>query len=293
MTERGLILKGVGGFYTVRTPEGEHVTCTVRGRFRMEGITPVCGDRVELERQQEGHAAIAEILERKSLLARPPVANIDQLIIVLSASVPKPDLMLCDKLLLAASPYPIEPLILINKCDTVEGGDAEAIARQYAGHYNTLTVSALTGQGLDELANALDGRISCFAGQSAVGKSSLLNGLIPGLDLPVGKLARRTARGKHTTRHAELWPYRGGAVLDTPGFSLLDLKLMDQDALNRAYREFGNAPESCRFTQCAHRSEPDCAVKALLPTGALARERYERYVELSLQLEEMRKHVYD
>lgn len=291
MREEGLILKGVGGFYTVQAAGGQ-VVAKARGRFRREGITPVCGDRVVIEYQQEGDAAMLEILPRRNLLARPPVANIDQLVIVLSVSAPKPDLLLCDKLMLAAAAHGIEPLILFNKSDTAEDAEVHALAAEYSGCYRTLIASAEEGTGVEPLSDALAGKISCFAGQSAVGKSSLLNALLPMLNLPVGELARRTARGRHTTRHAQLWPYRGGAVLDTPGFSLLELPYMEQAAMNEAYREFGDAPTDCRFAACAHRSEPDCAVRARV--GAqLPEGRYARYVELSLQFEEMRKRQYD
>lgn len=290
--EQALILKGVGGFYTVQLPGGEEVTAKARGKFRLSGITPVCGDQVMIERQPEGGAAMVEILPRRNLMKRPPVANIDQLVIVLAITVPKPDLLLCDKLLLAASLYGIEPVIVFNKLDTATGKEAEAFASEYRDFFQTLTVSAESGAGVEALSDALKDKISCFAGQSAVGKSSLLNALLPELALPVGALAGRISRGRHTTRHAELLPYRNGAVLDTPGFSLLELQYMEQDALNYAYREFGSAPADCRFAACTHRSEPGCAVKALLG-NALAESRYERYVNLCTQLEEMRKHQYD
>lgn len=290
--EHGLILKGVGGFYTVRVDSGEQLVAKARGRFRQQGISPLCGDEVMIERQQEGDAAIVEILPRKTELVRPPVANIDQLVIVLSVSSPKPDLMLADKLLLSAAQRSIAPLLLFNKSDTASAAQAQVLFEQYAGHYPTLIVSAHTKAGLKALGNALSGHISCFAGQSAVGKSSLLNALLPDLALPVGGMARRTGRGRHTTRHVELWPYRGGLVLDTPGFSLLELHLMDQNALNCAYAEFQNAPADCRFAACTHRSEPDCAVKALLEQGALHPERYRRYVQIVNEVEEMRKNRY-
>ncbi len=293
MHEQGLLLKGVGGYYTVRLENGEEITAQARGRFRHEGLSPVCGDQVLIERQQEGHAALSEILPRRNLLVRPQVANIDQLVIVISASRPKPDLLLCDKLMIQAVSLRIAPLIVINKCDE---GDREAIRQieeAYAPHVETLALSARTGEGLKQLRRALAGKISCFAGQSAVGKSSLLNALLPGLSLLVGGLARRTDRGKHTTRHVELWPYEGGAVLDTPGFSLLELTALDQEALNAAYPEFGDAPTRCRFAACSHRTEPECAVKALLADGLISPGRYERYVELCTQFEELRKNRYN
>ncbi|MEL7601994.1 MAG: ribosome small subunit-dependent GTPase A [Bacillota bacterium] len=293
MREEGLLLKGVGGFYTVLTPQSEEVTCQARGRFRREGLSPVCGDRVLFERQQEGHAAIVEVQPRRNVLLRPQVANIDQIVIVLSVSAPKPDLLLCDKLLLQAAPLGIEPLLALNKCDEADDRAVESIREEYAPHYRTLTLSAHTGEGVDALRTELEGKVSCFAGQSAVGKSSLLNALLPELHLPVGDLARKTERGRHTTRHVELWPYRGGAVLDTPGFSLLELSALTQETLDGAYREFGDAPARCRFAACSHRTEPDCAVRELVEQGLISRGRYARYVELSLQFEELRRHIYD
>ncbi|MDL2259070.1 ribosome small subunit-dependent GTPase A [Eubacteriales bacterium OttesenSCG-928-K08] len=292
MVGQGYVRKGVGGFYTVRS-KNEDIICKARGRFRLDGISPLCGDRVVFETQNEGHALLCEILPRKNLLARPPVANIDQLVIVLSASAPRPDLMLCDKLLIAAALHEIEPLIIINKCDDGPNKNATEAAKQYEKNYRTIFVSAQTGYGMQQLYSALDGVISCFAGQSAVGKSSLLNSLFPELELEVGGLAKKTERGRHTTRHAELWPYLSGAVLDTAGFSLLELPLISQEELNLAYREFGSAPERCRFAACAHISEPDCAVKELIGENGLSPERYKRYVELSRQFEEMRRHCYD
>ncbi|HWR21959.1 MAG TPA: ribosome small subunit-dependent GTPase A [Feifaniaceae bacterium] len=291
MQEKGLLLKGVGGYYTVRLEQGEEITAQARGRFRHEGLSPVCGDQVLIERQQEGHAALVEILPRKNILIRPQVANIDQLVIVLSASRPKPDLLLCDKLMLQAIPLSIVPLIVVNKCDEGDSRAVEDIRREYA-HVDTLILSARTGEGLKPLRHALKNKVNCFAGQSAVGKSSLLNALLPGLGLLVGGLARRTDRGRHTTRHVELWPYEGGAVLDTPGFSLLELSALDQETLNAAYPEFSGAPSKCRFAACSHRTEPGCAVKELLQNGTLSPGRYARYVELCTQFEELRRNRY-
>ncbi len=292
MRETGLVLKGVGGFYTILTSENEEVTALARGRFRLEGLTPICGDRIEFVRQKDGHAAIVEILERTNILLRPQVANIDQLVIVLSLSAPKPDLLLLDKLLLQAAPLKIEPLIAFNKYDEADDETLSPLLEEYSA-YSTLTLSALTGQGVDDLKEALTNKVTCFAGQSAVGKSSLLNALLPMLNLPVGRLASRAPRGRHTTRHVELWPYRGGAVLDTPGFSLLELEALLQPELDLAYREFGDAPKNCRFSLCSHRQEPGCAVRELVKTGGLSLGRYERYVELKNQFETLHNKRYD
>ncbi|HRX57919.1 MAG TPA: ribosome small subunit-dependent GTPase A [Eubacteriales bacterium] len=292
MTRRGRLVKGVGGFYYVLLDSGETVTCKARGKFRSERIVPTVGDLAEISVQESGYASIEEILPRKNQLVRPSVANIDQIVIVAAACAPKPDWMLVDKLLLQSHVLGVEPLLLLNKIDIGEAEIVSSFQSDYAA-FHTLLTSTKTGEGLDALKSALAGRISCFAGQSAVGKSSLLNALFPALMLETGGLAKKTDRGRHTTRRAELWPLLGGAVLDTPGFSLLELEEFSQQALNESWPEFGNAFERCRFAGCRHLSEPDCAVKALLDSGELTRARYERYREISLENEQRRKHRYD
>ena len=290
--EQGRIIKGVGGFYEILIG-GETVTCKARGRFRKEGLTPMVGDLVEIQRHEKGESSIETILPRKNALVRPPVANIDQLVIVTAASIPKPDWLLTDKLILAAQFYGIHPLIVMNKVDARCDDIVDVFATDYKRWFDILFVSSKTGENMEELKLRLTGKISCFAGQSAVGKSSLLNALLPELELSVGGLAKKTERGRHTTRQAQLWPAFEGAVLDTPGFSLLEPADMTQEALDQCYPEFGNAPAQCRFAGCRHLAEPDCAVKQLLETGALSQGRYERYCTLQGELEQRRKHQYD
>ncbi len=291
MTEYGLLLKGIGSFYEVLTDAGDSVTCKARGAFRREGLTPTVGDRVGIERQQSGYAQLCEILPRRNLSVRPAVANIDQLLIVVSASAPAPDWMLVDRLIIAATRMHVVPVPVLNKIDTASDSIRETFLREYHA-FDTLTVSAETGAGLDALRERLTGKVSCFAGQSAVGKSSLLNALFPELQLETGGLSEKTERGRHTTRHAELWPYAGGAVLDTPGFSLFETECLEQDELDACYPEFQNA-RPCRFPGCMHISEPDCGVKPLLSTGELTAERYERYTEIAKEYQYRRKHRYD
>jgi ribosome biogenesis GTPase len=288
----GRIIRGIGGFYDVLIEGGETVRCKARGRFRNEGVTPMVGDLVELSFPETGFASMDEILPRTNALLRPPVANIDLLVIVLSAGVPKPDFLLADKLLIQAHTLKIEPLIVLNKIDAAKDDITEEFVGDYAA-FRTLLASSRTGEGIDALEAALTNRVSCFAGQSAVGKSSLLNALFPELSLETGELAKKTDRGKHTTRQAELWPFLGGAVLDTPGFSLFEMSELSQDALNLCYPEFSGVFTECRFTGCRHNAEPDCAVKALLLEGKLSKGRYERYLEIQKEIEEKRKHKYD
>lgn len=291
MTESGLLLKGIGSFYEVLTESGEVVTSKARGAFRREGLVPTVGDRVLIERKEQGYAQLCEILPRRNLLVRPPVANVDQLLIVLSASAPEPDWMLLDRLIISAKRMHIDPVPVLNKIDTADETVMNTFRSDYAA-FLTLSVSAETGEGLDALRSRLLGKVSCFAGQSAVGKSSLLNALIPDLHLETGELSRKTERGRHTTRHAQLWPYENGAVLDTPGFSMFETEVLEQEELDACYPEFSNA-FPCRFPGCMHLSEPDCGVKPLLSEGLLSAGRYERYREIALDYQTRRKHRYD
>ena len=289
----GCILKGIGSFYTV-LDQGKTCVCKARGRFRKDGLSPVPGDRAVYTIGEDGKGYLLDILPRKNLLLRPAVANVDKLFIVLSASRPRMDLTLCDKLLLQCEKANIVPVIVCNKCDEEEDDAFAALAAQYMpAAYAVLCASAKTGEGLDRIAAAMAGCVSCFAGQSAVGKSSLLNALVPGLCLETGGLSRKTERGRHTTRHAELYPVFGGAVVDTPGFSLLDIWGMEPEELASFYPEMRSARTQCRFPACLHISEPDCAVKSLLCAGKLHPARYERYQEFIEELKEMRKHRYD
>ena len=205
--------------------------------------------------------------------------------------VPEPDWLLCDKLIVQAKLNHIEPVLVLNKADEADPSIREAFERDY-GLFPRVVVSARTGEGLHALQDAIRGKICCFAGQSAVGKSSLMNALLPELDLPVGELTRKTDRGRHTTRHAQLWPCFGGALLDTPGFSLYEPDSFDEQLLLGCYPEFALA-DPCRFPGCMHRSEPGCGVKALLTDGRLSPARYERYVQIANDFTFRRKHQYD
>lgn len=291
MTE-GTIIKGIGGFYYVRDAAGIITECKARGRFRKEGLAPAIGDSVTVSNHGNGFPSIDSIAPRKNLLVRPVVANIDRLLIVLSASAPEPDWLLADKLLIQAQMNAIEPVLVLNKCD--EGADA--VISQFQSDYAPFAqylVSARTGEGTEQLEQCLAAGITCFAGQSAVGKSTLINRLIPGFDAKTGDLSRKTERGRHTTRHAELIPYRDGALLDTPGFSLYDCPDAEQDVLDTCYPEFRGYAGNCRFPGCMHISEPGCAVKDMLAHSGMTNARYERYTILAKEIEQRRKHRYD
>ncbi len=291
----GVILKGVGSFYTIKEiVSGLEYVCKARGKFRNDGISPVPGDKVVFSCGDDDEGRIEAILPRKNLLPRPAVANIDKLLIVMAAVSPQPDMLLAEKLLLQCEIFHILPVIVLNKCDSGHAELASRLAEEYANTgYPVLCVSALNLEGISALENEINGCICCFAGQSAVGKSSLLNCMLPELHAQTGELSRKTDRGKHTTRHAQLWPVFGGAVLDTPGFSLLDIPDIAPEELSALYPEMRPYRQQCRFSECLHLSEPDCAVKEALSAGKITKQRYERYLILLEELKEKRKRKYD
>ena len=291
--ETGRILRGIGGFYYVRLSDGRVVTSRARGRFRRERITPMIGDLVDVEPQQDGDWALQTIHARKNALVRPPVSNIDRLVIVVAASNPKPDWLLVDKLLLQGALLSISPVLVLNKLDEREQSVMDTFHTDYATAFPVCRISTKTGEGLPALRTLLDHGVSCLAGQSAVGKSSLINALIPALSLEVGALSEKTERGRHTTRHAELLSYGDGMLVDTPGFSLLETGAMTQERIDACYPEFGDAPTRCRFAGCTHIAEPDCAVKALVASGKLSAGRYARYLTLHKEIEQRRMRIYD
>lgn len=292
----GVIIKGIGGFYYVQAEDQHCYECKARGKFRLDEMTPLAGDRVLFdadEAQKKGY--LLEILPRKNELKRPPVANVDQFVLVLAASSPKPDMLLCDKLLIQASCVKVDAIIVLNKCDEADDVIFEQVREDYAGlDYPFLYVSAKTGEGIDALSKQLLNRLSCFSGQSAVGKSSILNRLCSSFELETGGLSRKTARGKHTTRASTLMKldYGEGYVLDTPGFSLLDIQDLPPEELALYYPEMQDYLGKCRFGSCQHVAEPDCAVKAAVAEGKISKGRYERYEQLMQEQTEKEKRKY-
>ncbi|WP_082903418.1 ribosome small subunit-dependent GTPase A [Christensenella timonensis] len=280
MIIQGRIVKGIGGFYYVSDAKGNVYECKARGRFRKQGIVPCVGDYVEFEPQSESYGAIEEILPRKNQLVRPAVANIDSVILVVSADKPDIDFLLCDKLLIQADRLGIRPVIAINKTD-LNKQNAYAINEQYS-YYDTVYVSALELHGIEDLKDVIRGRCVCLAGQSAVGKSSLVNALCKELRLETGGLSKKTERGKHTTRQAELLYLKdlNAYVVDTPGFSMFDIGGLKKEELGQYYREIAEYAGECKFASCMHDREPDCAVKIALAEGEISAERYDRYLKL-------------
>ncbi len=289
----GSILRGIGSFYTVLAEEdGQEYTLRAQKKLRHQKLTPMVGDRVRFSPGQgEENGWLEEILPRKSMLIRPSVANVDMLMLVV-ASVPAPDLLLCDKLILRATRERMIPALCVNKIDL--GSDlAERIRKEYAGtQLRVFSVSAHTGEGIEALREAMRGKVTCLAGQSAVGKSSLLNALF-GLSLETGGLSRKTDRGRHTTRRAEMMILDGMYVLDTPGFSLLEMEQgMEPEVFAELYPEYNALAGACRFQPCLHDREPGCAVHAAVDRGELSAERWQRYRTLLGEVREKWKGRY-
>ncbi len=289
---QGIILKGVGSFYEVLRQEDPYTlyTCKVRGINRKKGITPLPGDRVTFdilnESDHEGH--IDQVLERRNSFVRPTVANIDQLAIVMAVNSPSPDLMLVDKLLITCLAKEIQPLIVINKADLDQENRMEGLMSAYKETgFTIIGLSKFQPEGYELLHRKLVGHTTAFAGQSGVGKSTILNAILDHWLMETGDVSDRIQRGKHTTRHVQLFRLdRGGFILDTPGFSSFSISDVTHDTLKEYYPEFNSASGSCRFNSCSHTGEPDCAVNALLSEGRLDEGRYNRYIELYKELKE-------
>lgn len=280
MTE-GMIVKGIGGFYYVDTADGL-IECKARGKFRKTVGKPMVGDRVQLALLPDGTGYLEEILPRTTELIRPAVANLDLLVAVACVAPPLTDPFLIDKVLAIAEHKGMNSLVVINKTD-LDAGD-ELIAVYRLAGIPVLQVSAQTGEGIAELKGYLQGHVSAFAGNSGVGKSSLLNAIDLRLDAEVGSISDRIGRGRHTTRHVELVPLEGGGYLaDTPGFSSFEAERMDAvmaEDLQYAFREFAPYIADCRFTGCAHLCEKGCAVIAAVEAGKIAKSRHESYKKL-------------
>lgn len=277
----GIILKALSGFYYVQCGEGEPVTCRARGKFRYKKITPLVGDRVAITMQEDGSGSLDEILPRRNFFQRPAVANIDQMVIIASGAIPVTDPFLVDRIVALAESKECEPIICINKWDLVQ---AEELYQIYtAAGFHTIKVSAETGLGIEELRSLLAGKVSAFTGNSGVGKSSILNALQPDFGLATGEISEKLGRGRHTTRHVELFPVSGGLIADTPGFSAFDTdkgEIRDKELLQHTFREFRPYLDECRFIGCAHVKEKGCAVLEALKEGKIQPSRHRSYVRL-------------
>lgn len=276
--EEGLVIKGYGGFYFVQCGK-ETWRCRGRGRLRRVDSL-LAGDRVLFTKLEPGEGLIEAILPRKNTIPRPPVANVDQMILVVSLAQPEPDLKLLNRTLVLCEMRNLEILICFNKVDLVAREKAESLEEIYrkAG-YHTLLTSALEKIGLTKLYQSLaaERKISVLSGPSGAGKSTLLNALDPGLSLATGEISTKLKRGRHTTRYVQLLPIGNGYVADTPGFSNLELPSMKRTELARYFPEIYEHAGKCRFLNCLHIDEPDCEVKNALKRGIISKIRYQDY----------------
>ena len=285
----GRIQKALSGFYYVDTG-AELLTCRARGKFRREGLTPLVGDRVEVQALGNGEGVVDRLLPRRNYFTRPAVANIDQLVVIASAAVPKTDPFLIDRVAAIAALKGCETVIVLNKCDLDPAEELYQIYRR-AG-FPTLRVSAETGEGLEDLKPLISGKLSAFTGNSGVGKSSILNALDPAFQLKVGEISDALGRGRHTTRHVELYRLECGAeVVDSPGFSSFEaeeLNLEWKRRLPETFREFVPYLEDCRFVGCSHTKEKGCAVLDAVKRGDIQKCRHESYLRLYEELKPLR-----
>ncbi|SDC39813.1 ribosome small subunit-dependent GTPase A [Shouchella lonarensis] len=285
----GVIVKALAGFYYVQDGE-RYVQCRARGLFREKKQTPLVGDQVIYEAENETEGYIMALKARKNELSRPPVANIDQAILVFSAREPDLQLFLLDKLLIHIAIQEIDTLIVVTKIDLLEPSARKHIAEQMEVYreigYQVLFTSAKDRVAVNDLCPYLANRISVLAGQSGVGKSSLLNVLSPSLQLETNKISTHLGRGRHTTRHVELLPLFSGWIADTPGFSSLDFTAVAVEDVRFYFPEFVSRMDGCKYHGCLHDKEPACAVKQAVANDEIAETRYKHYLQF---LEEIRK----
>jgi len=285
----GRIQKALSGFYYVDTGT-EILQCRARGKFRKEGISPLVGDRVEVRELGNGEGFVEKILPRRNAFVRPAVANIDQLVIIASGAIPKTDPFLIDRVAAIAALKNCEVIILLNKCD-LDNADALYEIYTEAG-FETLRVSAETGEGLEVLKPLISGKLSAFTGNSGVGKSSILNALDARFSIQVGEVSDALGRGRHTTRHVELFTLACGAeIMDTPGFSSFEseeLNLELKHKLPDTFREFAPYVDQCRFVGCSHTKEKGCAVLNALKDGKIQKSRHASYLRLHDELKPLK-----
>ena len=292
--KKGILLRGIGSFYTAEEEETKELfTLRAKKKFRRERLTPLAGDRILFSTGEgEEHGWIEEILPRKTLCLRPPVANVELLVIV-CAPVPEADLLLTDRLLVRAFQQGMKAILVVNKQD-LDGDLASRLREEYApAGVPVFPVCAREGTGLEPLREAMTGSLCCLAGQSGAGKSTLLNALM-GLQQETGEISRKIARGKNTTRHVELLQAGGLRVMDTAGFSLLEPEQsLPPEELKERWPEFAPWEGKCRFRECLHDREPGCAVAEAARTGEVHPARWERYRELLAETRENWRNRYD
>ncbi|MCQ6265746.1 ribosome small subunit-dependent GTPase A [Fictibacillus sp. WQ 8-8] len=289
----GRIIKSVAGFYYVQYND-KVFQCRGRGNFRKKKITPVVGDWVVFESSNPTDGYIMDVKERKNELNRPPISNVDQAILVFSAVRPEFSSSLLDRFLVHIEDNGIQPVICITKMDLIESAEYQKEIENYIAAYKKLgyeviPTSAMSLAGMDDIKPIFKGKTSVFAGQSGVGKSSLLNALMPELMLETNDISDHLGRGKHTTRHVELLPFEEGLIADTPGFSSLDFVEIETEELSYNFPEMKQRVSQCKFRGCTHSSEPKCAVKKAVEEGEIPSFRYEHYLEFLQEIKDQKR----
>ncbi len=288
MTKKGILIKAISGFYYVSF-DGNVYECKARGNFRKTGVSPVVGDIVEFSLTDDTHGIVEQITPRKNLFNRPLVANIDKLFIVSAYSTPAPDTLMIDRLTALAFYNNIEPIIVFNKSDM--GSFDEFYNIYKSAGFKTFVVSARDNVGIDLLKQEMKNSVCAFSGNSGVGKSSILNALFPKLELKTGEVSEKLGRGRHTTRHTELFFVGDGAyVVDTPGFSTVDTNEDLYDfklSLADSFPDFSKHLGECKFTSCSHTNEKGCAIIRAVEDGEIQKSRHNSYVALWSELKEI------
>ncbi len=285
---KGQIRKALSGFYYVYSEEKLYQT-RARGNFRKLKISPLVGDEVVFESTNQTDGYILEMLPRKNELVRPAVANVDQAVIVTSLVEPNFSYNLLDRFLVTLAHQSIEPIIYLTKVDIFDEEEKiDEIEHIYGSIGYKVIVAKETSEAIDELEALFSEKLTVFMGQSGAGKSTLLNQILPELQLKTGEISDALGRGKHTTRHVELLEIAGGLVADTPGFSAIDFLSIEAVELPREFPEFVARLDQCRFRECQHLNEPDCAIKAAVESGEIAQSRYDNYQQFMSEIEQKR-----
>ncbi len=286
---RGRIIKAIGGFYYVEAA-GTVYECRARGVFRKKNMSPLVGDLVTAVVLEDGTGTVSEITPRKNQLVRPPIANLDQLILVVSICDPAPSTLVIDKMIAAAEEQGIEPVLVVSKTDLQDAGWLRAIYEKAGIPF--YAVSSVTGEGVEAVRPLLQGKITAFTGNTGAGKSSLLNCIDPAFGLATGEISQKLGRGRHTTRHVELLPVEGGYVADTPGFSFIQIErynMVKKEDLQFCFREFAPYLQSCRFVSCSHVKEKGCAVLEAVEKGQISPSRHESYVAMYNEVKDIKE----
>lgn len=285
----GIIKKGIGGFYYVEAADGIIYECKARGVFRKEKITPLAGDKVEISVDENNKNSIDKIYERRNMFKRPPIANVDKLVIVSSVCDPRPNLLIIDRLTAVAVYKNVEPIIVFTKND-LQSADEYIEIYKNAG-FKTFAVSNETGEGIGEVKAVIENGVCVFTGNSGVGKSSLINRMYPDFALETGEISKKLGRGRHTTRHVELLKINNGYIADTPGFSSLDFEtndLIKKDELEFCFPDFSDYIDSCKFSTCAHVNDKGCRLIEAVNSGDVMRSRHESYVTMYNEVKDIK-----